>query len=356
MEIRKEPGKDKDLMTGLPYVSLIIPTFNEERFIGPLLDKLLAQAYPPERLEILIADGLSKDKTPEIVLDYAQKHSMIRFLINDKRYVPFGLNLGIRSAKGELIIILGAHAEYPGDYVSKLVTASATLRADLVGGVTIASPADQSTKSLAIAKALSCSFGVGNSGFRIGANSVKQVDTVAFGCYRREVFEKVGFFDETLIRNQDDELSARIIKARGSIYLVPDIKVTYYTRSKIKEVIGMLYQYGLFKPLVSLKIGKHTSIRQLIPLVFVLFLIVSSAGFILDDFFGLVLAGGMIIYLLADLYFSLKLAMGCSKWGIMVYLPWLFFCMHCSYGWGYLRGIFHFIIFKKQKTHIEATR
>ena len=356
MEIRKEPGEDKNRMRGSPFVSLIIPSFNEERFIGPLLDQLLMQDYPHERFEILVADGVSTDKTREIVLDYTQKHSGIRLLINEKRYVPFALNMGIRTAKGELIIILGAHAQYPGNYISNLVNASSALKADLVGGICIASPADQSIKSLAIAKALSCPFGIGSSGFRTGANSVKKVDSVAFGCYRREVFEKVGYFDETLIRNQDDELSARIIKANGSIYMVPGVKATYYTRSKIKEVIRMFYQYGFFKPLVSMKTGKLTTLRQVIPPAFVLFLVVTSAGFFFDKLSGLALAGGMAVYFLADMYFTVKLAIDCSNWRLLLYLPWLFFVIHCCYGWGYLRGISHFIIFKKQKTQVETTR
>jgi len=356
MELHEKLFKGRSGKEWLPFVSLVIPSYNEERFIGPLLDRLLSQDYPYDKLEILIADGRSSDKTRDIIRSYAEHCNFIRLLDNEKQYVPFALNLGIRAAKGELVIILGAHAEYPTDYVTKLVSASGSLKADLVGGLCIACPADQAVKSLAIAKALSCPFGVGFNTFRTGAASVKKVDTVAFGCYRRELFDKLGYFDESLIRNQDDEFSARIMRANGSIWLIPDIKVTYYTRSKVGEVIRMFYQYGLFKPLVSKKIGKSTSVRQLIPVSFLVFLAVSSLGFMFNRYFGFFLAGGLGLYLLTDLYFTLRLTAASSKRTIFLYLPWLFFMIHFSYGWGYLVGIFRFLVFNQEKRHIRSSR
>lgn len=339
-----------------PFVTLIIPAFNEQAYIGKVLDQLLSQNYPKENVEILVADGGSKDGTREIVEKYSMGNTRVRLLINEKQYVPYALNMGIREAKGALIFIIGSHAEYSGDYITKLVESSYALNADNVGGLCSAQPPDSSLKSLAIAKALSCPFGVGNAHFRIGSKGIKRVDTVTFGCYRRGVFEKIGLFDEELIRNQDDEFNARLVKAGGSIYLIPDVSVTYYTRNKIKSVIRMFYQYGLFKPLVSYKIGKPTTLRQLVPLAFTLFLLVFPPAILLHPFFAILLVSGLGIYLLTDLAYSISLCRASSEWKLIFYLPWLFFLLHLAYGWGYLRGIFIFLFLKRRRREIQSSR
>ncbi len=339
-----------------PFVTLIIPAFNEQAYIGKVLDQLLSQDYPSENVEILVADGGSKDGTREIVEQYAMGNTRVRLLINEKQYVPYALNMGIREAKGALIFIIGSHAEYPGNYISKLVESSHALNADNVGGLCSARPPDSSLKSMSIAKALSCPFGVGNAHFRIGSKDIKRVDTVTFGCYRREVFEKIGMFDEELIRNQDDEFNARLVKAGGSIYLIPDVSVTYYTRNKIKSVIRMFYQYGLFKPLVSYKIGKPTTVRQLVPLAFTLFLLIFPPAMLLHPVFACLFAAGLGIYLLTDLIYSISLCRDASEWRLIFYLPWLFFILHLAYGWGYLRGIFVFILLKRRRQEILSSR
>jgi len=343
-------------MPDLPVVSLIIPAFNEEKYIGTVLGQLLAQDYPPGKMEILVMDGGSSDRTREIVNGFAEKNPGIRLLINERQYVPFALNLGIREAIGDPVLIIGSHSEYPPDYITRLVSASGELKADNVGGLCVARPPDDTVKSLAIAKAISCPFGVGNAHFRIGSKTIKKVDTVTFGCYRRSVFDKIGFFDEELIRNQDDEFNARLAKSGGSIYLIPDVSVTYFTRDKVKSIVRMFYQYGLFKPLVSYKIGKPTTMRQMVPPAFTLFLILCPLGIWIHPYFAYLLAAGLGSYILADLGYTLSLSYAASQGRLVFYLPWLFFLLHISYGWGYLKGMFAFLVLRKRKKEILSSR
>ncbi|MCX6268081.1 MAG: glycosyltransferase family 2 protein [Bacteroidetes bacterium] len=339
-----------------PFVSVIIPCFNEEKFIGTILDNLISQDYPHDRMEIMAVDGNSKDQTQRIIKEYAVNHPFIKLVVNERQYVPFALNMGIRQSKGDFIIILGSHAEYSSDYISALIRASLSLDADNVGGLCKAKPPDDTLGALAISKAISCSFGVGNAHFRIGSKGIKKVDTVTFGCYKRSVFDRIGLFDEELLRNQDDEFNARLVKSKGSIYLIPDISVTYFTRKTVKSIVKMFFQYGLFKPLVSLKIGKPTTIRQLVPFFFVLFLLTTIPLSFFYPFFGLMLAAVMSIYLLTALVFSVKVASAAKRAGLIFFLPWLFFLIHLAYGWGYLRGIIQFIIMHQKINMVGHTR
>ncbi len=328
----------------LPFVSVIIPCFNEEKFIGPILESLISQDYPHDRMEVMAVDGNSRDRTQEIIRKYAAGWPFIRLLLNERQYVPFALNMGIRESKGDFIIIFGSHADYPHNYISALITRSLSLDADNIGGLCIARPPDPSNKSLAISEALSSPFGVGNSYFRIGADAIRKVDTVTFGCYKRSVFDRIGLFDESLLRCQDDEFNARLEKHGGSIYLDPDISVDYYTRTTVKSVYRMFFQYGLFKPLVSMKIGKPTTVRQLVPFFFVMFMLTFiPLSLALPAFLWLFLPV-MGLYLVINLVFTARIMKKTKHPALFLYLPWLFFLVHFSYGWGYLNGIINFLI------------
>ena len=182
------------------------------------------------------------------------------------------------------------------------------------------------------------------------------MDTVTFGCYKRSVFDRIGLFDESLLRNQDDEFNARLVKNGGTIYLIPDIFVTYYTRSSVKSIRKMFYQYGLFKPFVSMKIGKPTTIRQLVPFIFVLFLLTFIPMAMISNVAAALFALGMGIYILADLTFSVRVAIEAKRFGLLLFLPWLFFLIHLAYGWGYLRGIVKFLILHQEIKTIAHTR
>ncbi|MDP3910739.1 MAG: glycosyltransferase family 2 protein, partial [Gemmatimonadales bacterium] len=248
-----------------PRVTVILPCRNEARYIGPCLDSILSASYAPERLEVLVVDGMSDDGTRAVVAEYAAAHPRIQLLDNPSRIVPTALNVGIRAAAGDVIARMDAHVVYPPEYLPRLVAALEESGADNVGGCIITLPADGTAVAQAIAIALGHPFGVGNSHFRIGARAARLVDTVPFGCYRRDVFARIGEFDEELVRNQDDEFNHRLVASGGRVLLLPDVVSYYYARGSFRQVARMFYQYGAFKPLVARKVGRIMTLRQLVP-------------------------------------------------------------------------------------------
>ena len=253
-----------------PLVSIVVPCRNEADYIRPLLDSILANDYPRARLEVLVVDGLSDDGTRAVVADYARRYPMIHVLDNPKRTTPHALNLGITRARGAIIMRMDAHAVYPPNYVADLVDWLERTGADYVGGAWVTLPADGTPTARAIAAVLAHPFGIGDSRYRLGTNEVREVETLPFGCFRRELFERVGLFDEDLARDQDEEFSFRVVRAGGRILLVPGVVSSYYARRSLRQLGRMFYQYGLFKPLVALKIGRIMTLRQVVPAAFVL--------------------------------------------------------------------------------------
>lgn len=316
-------------------LSVICPIYNEEKHIASCLESILQQDFPKEEMEVLLVDGMSTDRTREIVQQYTEQYPFIFLLDNPKRIVPTGLNIGIRVAQGDVIIRLDAHAIYPDNYFSVLVDKLFALNADNVGGLCRTLPAKETPVCEAIAAALSSPFGMGDSHFRIGTNKEMQVDTVPFGCFRREVFDKIGYFDEELIRNQDDEFNGRIIKYGGHIYLIPSIVINYYGRDSIGKVAKMFYQYGLFKPLVNKKLGNPATVRQFFPPLFVVGLIGGLLLSFVHPIFCILYMVVLALYLFLAIYFSVKQFKNIKK---VLLLIATFVTIHVSYGWGYLCG------------------
>jgi len=265
-------------------------------------------------------------------------------LDNPQRIVPTGLNIGIRAAQGDVILRLDAHAKYPTDYFSVLVNKLRKSNADNVGGVCHTLPAKDTPECRAIAHAMSSPFGMGNSHFRIGTDHEMWVDTVPFGCFRREIFDKVGLFDEELVRNQDDEFNGRIILNGGRILLLPQVSVDYFARDSVRKTAKMFYQYGLFKPLVNKKLQKPTTLRQFFPPLFFAGIII---GGLLSLFFPVIrwlYFGVLILYVLAGLFFGLNIQ---SRWPDILWMPIIFATIHLSYGCGYWIGAFKLLFHKE---------
>jgi len=292
-------------------------------------------------------DGMSEDNTREIIKRYIKKYPFIQLINNSKKIVPTALNIGIRKARGDIIIRIDAHNTYPSNYIEKLILWIRKSKADNVGGIWITKAGAETPIAEAIALALSHPFGVGNPYFRIGTKEPKYVDTVPFGCYKREVFDKIGLFDEDLVRNQDDEFNLRLIKNGGKILLVPDIISHYYARDSIYKLWKMYFQYGYFKPLVAKKVGGVLTWRQIIPSLFISSLILAL---LLSSFSKFFLWMFLFIFgLYTTVNFSISLIISIKKKDLRL-LPFLiasFITLHFSYGFGYLKGIWDFIVFKK---------
>jgi len=326
----------------LSKISIIIPCFNEEKHIAHCLDSILLSDYDRSKIEILVVDGMSRDKTREIVASYSKKYAYIQLLSNPDKIVPKAMNLAIQKAKGAYIIRLDAHASYPKNYFSKLIEWHQKLDADNVGSVIVTEVKNLTKKSASIKEVLSHKFGVGNSDFRTGIKEVKEVDTVPFGCYRKEVFEKYGYYDERLIRNQDIELNKRIINGRGKIYLIPDVQCTYYARENFTDLAKNNFANGKWNILTAYytKTLNSLSLRHFIPLLFLLSLLVPLILSLLESKFAYVALLSLSSYFALVIMMSFKLR---DKQNSFFYLTMSFFTLHFSYGVGSLIGIFFLI-------------
>lgn len=320
-------------------VSIVCPIYNEEKFIENCIGSVLKQDYPKSQLEVFFVDGMSKDRTREIVLKYTRQYDFIHLLDNPEKIVPPALNKGIQAARGEVVIRIDGHCIYPQNYVSTLVDYLFRLKADNVGAMWNTLPARNTSTCKAIAIGASHKFGIGDSLHKVGVKKVVETDTVPFGCFKRDVFEKIGMFDNDLIRNQDDEFNARIIKSGGKIFLIPELVIDYYARDRVSKMAKMFYQYGLFKPLVNKKLGAPATTRQFFPSLFLCGIIV---GGILSCFSNYILGVYLfviVLYICLAFYFATKEAIVRKDWKLVFLLPCIFFHYPCKLLVGILGGV-----------------
>ena len=324
----------------MPMVTVIIPCSNEARFIGKCLDSVIANNYEEGRLEILVVDGGSEDGTRRILKNYTKEYSYIKMLDNPERITPSALNIGVRNATGDFIVRLDAHTSCANDYLRECIHYLNEYGADNVGGILATVPTKDTLIGKSIALALSNRFGVGNSYFRTGCSAEPRwVDTVPFGCFRKEVFDKVGFFDERLARSQDMEFNIRLRKAGGGILLVPSIVCNYYARSDLGEFFRYSFSNGAWAILPFKHVKKAVAWRHLIPLVFVSALLISICLSIILDPFVFILAAILTLYFLTTLFFSMKIALSEKEYRYLAILPIVFALLHVGYGLGSLSAI-----------------
>lgn len=330
--------------------AIVIPCRNELNYIGRCLDSILKLDLPGIDLEVLVCDGMSDDGTREVVARYSKEHPHIRLLDNPHRTTPYALNLGTRTAQSDVVIILGAHSEVDPGYVRYSIEELETHpEAGCVGGFVENSCEDELSEIVALAT--SSPFGVGNSHYRTGGNS-GYVDTVLFGAYRREVFDRVGYFDDELTRNQDDELNYRVLKGGYRIFLSERIHCHYYVRSSLKRLFKQYFQYGYWKVYVNLKHRTVTTLRQLPPLLLVLFLILGAAVTPLNPLLPKLYAAGILTYLSGGLLFGL----GKTRHPVrLLRLMLIFAVLHLGYGIGYLDGVIRFLLLKREPAKSRAT-
>ncbi len=309
-----------------PFVSIIISTRNEKQYITNCLNSIISQDYPKNRLEVFIVDGFSEDGTRKIAEKYLRENAFIKILDNPRKFTSFAFNIGIKKSKGEVIMLMGAHAKYERDYISKCVEYLKKYRADNVGGILKTLSFKNSLMAKSIAKCLSSYFGAGNSHFRTGLEEPSRVDTVFGGCYRREVFDKVGFFNESLLRSQDMEFNIRLKKAGGKILLVPDIVAYYYPKDNLKDFLTHNIEDGIWAVLPLKFVKLPFKLRHYVPLIFVLTLPFSIWP-----------------YIIASLYFSLKIAVREKSWKYFFVMPVVFGVRHIGYGIGSLLGLIKLI-------------
>ena len=261
------------IVSSLPLVSVIAPCRNEVAFIENTIKSILSGDYPSDKIELLVIDGMSYDGTREKVIEIIKKDSRVHLIDNPSKIVPAAMNLGIKLAKGEYIVRIDCHCCFAPDYVRKCVEIAQHTEADNVGGYIKTLPGADTKMAKAIAAATSSKFGVGNSMFRLSGSQC-EVDTVPFGTYRKEVFDRIGLYDERLVRNQDIELNSRIRKAGGKIIISPEIKLKYYNRATCKGIWQQSFDNGLWNPYTIWLVGGGLQVRHFIPMFFVLSIII----------------------------------------------------------------------------------
>lgn len=321
-------------------VSIVIPTLNEEKYIDKCLNSLIANDY--ENKEIIIVDGLSDDNTKEIVNQIKNENNNIniRIIDNELKITPVALNLGIREATGDYIMIAGAHTTYSKNYISACIKRLEDNKCDIAGGTVITKPGKETTIAKSIANVLSHPFGVGGAKYRTGNEKEEYVDTVAYGIYKREVFEKVGLFKPELKRNQDIEMNLRLKKAGMRIMLVPEAKSYYYARDNYKDLIKNNFQNGLWVILSTHYSKKAYSLRHIIPLLFVLFLILGTIASIFSPIIRIPFLIILSLYLILSIYFSINVAMKNKNLKLFFSTLLSFWILHISYGLGSIYGLF----------------
>ena len=329
-------------------ISIIVPCRNESAHIVRLLECVRRQEWGGAQWEAIVADGMSDDGTRETLARYASMDSRITVIDNPERIVSTGLNRAIRASRGDIILRMDAHSEYAPDYVRQCVRVLEETGADNVGG-----PARTKARGLlgrAIAAAYHSPYSTGGAKFHNDGYE-GPTDTVVYGCWRKATLIAIGLFDEFLVRNQDDELNLRIVRAGGRLWQSPKIRSWYRPRNSLAALFRQYFQYGFWKVAVILKHRLPASVRHLVPGAFVL----------ANLFFPLVLlgivvagAGGGALFarvwaVFAGLYFGASIVASvltpCPNGAqVRPVLPLVYATYHFSYGLGFLAGAVYFLL------------
>jgi glycosyltransferase involved in cell wall biosynthesis len=320
-----------------------MPVRNEAVFIERAIRSVLGNDYPAEMMEVLVVDGMSDDGTRDVVRRLSEVDNRVRMLDNPRRIVPTAMNIGLKAARGDFFTRIDGHAEIPTDFLARSIQCLRERPDAWVAGGSIKTIAD-TYMGRAVASAMQSPIGVGNARFRLG-NYEGWVDTLAFGTHHKWIVDKIGVFDEELVRNQDDEFNLRIIQAGGKIWMSKDIQSTYYSRASLGKLWRQYFQYGLWRIRTLQKHKKPASLRQLVPLLFILSLFSLGLVGLVWKPLWIVLTAEVILYLLALGIGTLDVGRT-SGWRYAPVALVIFVILHFAYGFGSLWGLARFSILR----------
>ena len=320
----------------LPFVSIILPVRNEARFLTRSLGSVLTQEYPADRIEVIVADGMSADGTRKIVEAFQHQYPHLRRIDNPGLIVSTGLNAALLQARGEIIIRVDGHCEIERNYVRCCVRHLLEDGFDGVGGPL--ETVGETPIAKVIALAMASRFGVGNSAFRTASKTTDQADTIAFPAYTRTIIERVGPYDEELVRNQDDDYNYRLRRLGGKILLAADVRSRYYSRSSLRSLWKQYFQYGYWKVRVMQKQPMQMRLRQFVPPLFAASLLLNSLAAFFTADAALILGLIVMCYALSNLLASVMTVW--KKRPLFAWaLPIAFAVIHLAYGFGFLLGV-----------------
>lgn len=332
-------------------ISVIIPCRNEKNYIKECIEAIYASDISDSLcLSVFVVDGMSDDGTREIVMDLINDFQGLKLVDNIQQLTPFAFNLGIHQTPFDYLQIVGARHIISSNYISKSIDILENDKSVWCVGGKLKNEYTTTTSRI-IANAMDTSFGMGLGNFRIKENS-GFTDTVTSPMYPAFVFEKIGYFDEELIRNQDDDFNFRVSKEEGGIWFESSISLKYYVRASFNGLFKQFFQYGYWKVYVNKKHGEVTTLRQLVPPLFVLYTLLLP--FLLGVNFSLFTFAsiGLIFYTLLAVFFGMKKSENFKEFfGVVKTFP----ILHFSYGFGYLQGLIHFFVLNKKPSSKQKT-
>ena len=318
-------------------VSIIIPCYNEQLRIRSLLDSIYNQTYPRDHIEVVIADGYSTDKTRAEIDAYSNSQTGLKIHIidNPKRSIPSGLNLAIQASQGEIIVRIDAHSLPNPDYIERCVEALTNGLGENVGGIWEIRPGGQTWIACSIAKAASFRIAVGDALYRY-ATRPAYVETVPFGAYKRELLALIGFYNESLLTNEDYEFNTRVLASGGRIWMDPKIRSQYFARSTLHDLSKQYWRYGYWKYKMLLSYPKTLRLRQALPPLYVFSLIIAIAITIYHHPFWVFPFFEVLFYVIVLLIASLKTTLKDKNLHYIIGIPLVISTMHFSWGFGFL--------------------
>ena len=322
----------------LPFVSLIIPTLNEEKYLEQTITSLLSNDYPDSKLEILIIDGLSKDNTLVIAQEFANKFTNIRLISNPKIYQSAALNIGIKESKGDFIIRADAHAIYDKNYITSTIHLLHKGVYENVGPVQIS--IGNTLIEKAIAKAMNSKIGMGNAKYRLDKRGVFEVKSVWLGAWKKETLIKINGFDENLPISEDFDLNYRLRKSGGKIAASNSIKAMYIVRKSLSGLFKQFYKYGFWKMKFLMNYPKEFQPRWMAPPVFVFSLLLSILLSQLISWVIFIPIFYLFLLFLTTLYFLIT-ANSIKDFLSSAILFLIFPVIHFAWGIGFLIGFFY---------------
>lgn len=310
--------------------TIVIATYNEEKYIGECIDSLEQQSYPKDQYQIFIIDGRSEDKTTEVVKELMKKYDNVRLFENPKRIQAAAFNIGINNANTKYSFVVGAHARYDYDFIKNSIESIEENKVDCVGGKITFDAKTKVGKLYALARGTL--FGGGVASYRY-SNKKQLTSTASFGCYETEKMLQVGGYNESLVKNQDNDINKRIIAAGGKILFDPSIRFTYYTRDNYKAIRKQMFNYGYWEAKVIKQDSKQFSIFTIVPSLFVIYNIIALLLLFITP---IPIMLSMIPYVLLYLVFYFKFGKGTNIFELL----WIYLTIHCCIGVGFIKGLF----------------
>ncbi|MBC8876210.1 MAG: glycosyltransferase family 2 protein [Planctomycetes bacterium] len=331
------PFSERRELPRTPFITVVIPVRNEAKSIGNVLNQLLSQDYPANRFELIVADGESTDETVPVVMEIAERHNNVRLYANPRRWSSAGRNIGVRQARGDIVVVVDGHCELADDqYLRDLADAFRTTGADCVGRPQPQDVSDANAFQCAVAAARSSRLGH-HPDSHIYSSKERFVPAISVGvAYRRHVFEELGGFDERFDACEDVEFNYRADRAGFRCYFTPSVSVHYRPRGNLRGLFRQLARYGRGRVRLFRKHPETLSLKSFLPGLFVLGCIIGPGLAWLSTWLLRVYLGAILTYVLIVLATSVVIAIRQRKLAVLSWLPLVFLAIHLGAGAGML--------------------